>query len=57
MEQAYVGLVARMVQRPRLTLLVFIVIISLSALGFVRHPTGFLPTDDQGYAVVISQAP
>ena len=56
-ERTYVGLVARMVHRPRLTLLVFIVIIALSGWGFVRHPTGFLPTDDQGYAVVISKLP
>jgi hydrophobic/amphiphilic exporter-1 (mainly G- bacteria), HAE1 family len=56
-EHAYVGLVARMVQRPRLTLLVFIAIIAISTLGFVRHPTGFLPTDDQGYAVVICKLP
>ena len=56
-EGAYVGLVARMVQRPRISLLVFIVIIAISALGFVQHPTGFLPNDDQGYAVVISKLP
>ena len=42
---------------PGLSLLVFIVIIAISALGFVRHPTGFLPNDDQGYAVVISKLP
>ncbi|MGD0827853.1 MAG: multidrug efflux RND transporter permease subunit [Desulfobaccales bacterium] len=56
-EQTYVGLVARMVHRPRLTLLVFIVIIAITGWGFMRHPTGFLPTDDQGYAIVLSKLP
>ncbi len=56
-EQAYVSLVARMVHRLRLSLLIFLIIILLSAWGFGRHPTGFLPTDDQGYAVVISKLP
>ena len=37
-EQAYVGLVARMVHRPRLTLLVFIIIIAPKRLGF-RAPS------------------
>ena len=37
--------------------MVFIVIISVSGWGFVRHPTGFLPTDDQGYAIVIARLP
>jgi HAE1 family hydrophobic/amphiphilic exporter-1 len=56
-ERAYVGLVSRMVYRPWLTLLVFLVIIVISAWGFIRRPTGFLPTEDQGYAVVISVLP
>ncbi len=33
-------------------LLIFLIIIVISAWGFLRHPTGFLPTEDQGYAVV-----
>jgi HAE1 family hydrophobic/amphiphilic exporter-1 len=57
MQQAYMGLVSRMVHRPGISLLVFLIIISISAWGFIRHPTGFLPTDDQGYAIVISKLP
>jgi HAE1 family hydrophobic/amphiphilic exporter-1 len=56
-EQTYIGLVSRMVHRPRLTLLVFLVLIVVSSWGFLRQPTGFLPTEDQGYAVVISALP
>ena len=57
MENAYIGLVSRMVQRPGLTLLVFALIIAVSGWQFARHPTGFLPQEDQGYAIVIVKLP
>ncbi len=57
MEDVYVGLVFRMVQHPMLSLLVFLVIISVTGWQFARHPTGFLPQDDQGYAIVIVKLP
>ncbi|MGO9176947.1 MAG: efflux RND transporter permease subunit [Desulfobaccales bacterium] len=57
MEEAYVSLISRMVQRPLLMLLVFLVIIGVAGLGFLYHPTGFLPTEDQGYAFVIAKLP
>ena len=57
MEDAYIGLVSRMVQRPKLTVLVFAAIIAVSGWQFARHPTGFLPQDDQGYAIVIVKLP
>ena len=57
MEAAYISLVSRMVHRPRLMLLVFIAIIVISGLRFAYHPTGFLPTDDQGFAMIIAKLP
>ena len=55
MEDAYMGLVSRMVNRPGLMLFVFLrdhrghrLAVSL------RQPTGFLPTEDQGYAILLS---
>ena len=57
MEDIYVGLVSRMVLRPMLSLLVFLVIIAVVGWQFARHPTGFLPEDDQGYAIVITKLP
>ena len=57
MEGAYVTLISRMVQRPLQMLLVFLVIIGVAGLGFLYHPTGFLPTEDQGYAFVIAKLP
>jgi hydrophobic/amphiphilic exporter-1 (mainly G- bacteria), HAE1 family len=53
----YVGVVRRMVGRPYLMLIVFALIISVTVWEFVRRPTGFLPTEDQGYAILVSVLP
>ncbi|MGJ0431379.1 efflux RND transporter permease subunit [Methylobacter sp.] len=57
LEHAYVQLVAWMVKRAFLMFLLFILIIAVSAWRFAVHPTGFLPTEDQGYAMVITKLP
>jgi HAE1 family hydrophobic/amphiphilic exporter-1 len=56
-EGAYTRLVRWMVQRPGLMALVFCVIIGLGGLLFALHPTGFLPTEDQGYAIIVGLLP
>jgi HAE1 family hydrophobic/amphiphilic exporter-1 len=56
-ETAYVDLVRWMVQRPGLMALVFCLIIGVGALLFVSHPEGFLPEEDQGYAIVLGMLP
>jgi HAE1 family hydrophobic/amphiphilic exporter-1 len=56
-EGLYVSLVTRMVRRPLLMLLVFIIIMLITAWRFSVHPTGFLPTDDQGYAMIVARLP
>jgi hydrophobic/amphiphilic exporter-1 (mainly G- bacteria), HAE1 family len=53
----YVGVVARMVKRPVLMVVIFAVIVGVTVWGFVRQPTGFLPTEDQGYAILVSVLP
>ena len=53
----YVAMVARMVKRPVLMLAVFAVIVATAFWQFLRQPTGFLPTEDQGYAVLIARLP
>ena len=53
----YVGTVSRMVKRPVLMSLVFVIIVAVTAWGFVRRPTGFLPTEDQGYAIIVTVLP
>ena len=53
----YVGIVTWMVKRPILMVVVFAIIINLSLWEFLRRPTGFLPTEDQGYGVLLSRLP
>ena len=54
---AYGGLGGLMVRRVTIALLVFGGLIALTALGFGRLPTGFLPVEDQGYAFLNLQLP
>ncbi|MHB8109335.1 MAG: efflux RND transporter permease subunit [Syntrophorhabdaceae bacterium] len=53
----YMAVVGWMVKRPWPAVIVFFIIISLSAWQFIRVPTGFLPTEDQGYAVLFARLP
>jgi HAE1 family hydrophobic/amphiphilic exporter-1 len=54
---AYVGVVRRMVRRPKLMLAVFFIIIVVAGWDFARQPTGFLPTEDQGFAILLTRLP
>ncbi len=56
-EQGYVWLVRHMVERPKAMALVFFGIIAVGGWLFAAHPTGFLPIEDQGYAIVAVQLP
>jgi HAE1 family hydrophobic/amphiphilic exporter-1 len=56
-EGAYTRLVTWMVARPGKMVVVFAVIIGLGGLLFYAHPTGFLPTEDQGYAIIVGILP
>ncbi len=53
----YVGIVARMVKRPFLFVVIFCVVVTISFLVFLSRPTGFLPTEDQGYGIMVSRLP
>lgn len=53
----YTGAVSRMLKRPGLFAAVFAVIVIVTFLVFMRRPTGFLPTEDQGYVFLIAQLP
>ena len=57
MTDMYVGTVRWMVKRPVLMLLVFVIIVGAASWEFLRQPTGFLPTEDQGYAILVSVLP
>ena len=53
----YMVAVEFMVGRPVMMLIVFIIIINISFYYFLRRPTGFLPTEDQGYGVLFARLP
>jgi hydrophobic/amphiphilic exporter-1 (mainly G- bacteria), HAE1 family len=57
MTDAYVGIVARMVKHAVAMFVLFAVIIAVTAWAFIRQPTGFLPNEDQGYAILVSILP
>jgi HAE1 family hydrophobic/amphiphilic exporter-1 len=52
-----VGIATRMVKLPGLFAILFAGIIIASFLIFLSRPTGFLPTEDQGYAIVVTILP
>ncbi|MGD0042086.1 MAG: efflux RND transporter permease subunit, partial [Isosphaeraceae bacterium] len=56
-KRPYMGAVGRMVRHPRTSLLVFALVIGAAAWQFVARPTGFLPTEDQGYAILLARLP
>ncbi len=56
-KRPYMGAVGRMVRHPGTSLIVFLVIIAVAAWQFVARPTGFLPTEDQGYAILLARLP
>ncbi|MEO5938998.1 MAG: efflux RND transporter permease subunit [Sphingomonas sp.] len=48
----YTGSVTRVVDRKWLFLAIYAAVVAILAILFVRLPTGFLPTEDQGFAQV-----
>ena len=53
----YLAVVTFMVKRAVLFFIVFAVIITSTFLVFLKRPTGFLPTEDQGYAILLAVLP
>ncbi len=56
-ERFYAGLIRRMVLRSGWMVVVALVLIVLAIWGLTRIPTGFIPTEDQGYLMVSVQLP
>ncbi|SPF50379.1 Efflux pump membrane transporter BepG [Syntrophobacter sp. SbD1] len=57
MTDVYMVLVVNMVKRPLSMLFVFAIIITVSFWQFLARPTGFLPTEDQGFGVLLTRLP
>ncbi|WP_394751693.1 efflux RND transporter permease subunit [Crenothrix sp.] len=56
-ESTYMRLVTWMVDRAVAMLFLLMLIIAVTGWRFAVHPTGFLPTEDQGYAIVVTKLP
>ncbi len=56
-ENGYVGLVRWAVRRSGLMMAVYLALMAATFWGFVSIPTGFIPEEDQGYAIVGVQLP
>ena len=53
----YSNLVKRMLQRPVLSLSVFLAISAIAFWGYVKWPTSYIPTEDMGYFMTSVQLP
>ncbi len=56
-ESAYAAIVRGIVRIPSVAMLVFALLIGLTVWWYRSLPTGFLPTEDQGYCFVLVQLP
>src|SRR5262249_50104553 len=57
LETRYIGLVRRMVRRPRLMVGVFLAVVALAVGAFAIYPTTLVPLEDQGYCIIVAQLP
>ena len=56
-ENGYAAMVKTFVRRTAIMLLLFVGLLALTGWQFTRLPTGFLPTEDQGYVMASIQLP
>ena len=56
-ERAYTWVVRRVVRHTYTMMFIFIVLAAVTGWWFTKLPTGFLPTEDQGYAIMGVQLP
>ena len=53
----YVPTVGRLIRRTGLSLIVYAILLVITFLAFKRVPIGFIPAQDQGYAIIAAQLP
>ncbi len=56
-EAAYAAIVRRVVRHVVAMMVLFVALVAVTGWWFTRLPTGFLPLEDQGYAIVGVQLP
>jgi HAE1 family hydrophobic/amphiphilic exporter-1 len=57
LEKFYACLIRRMVGRSGQMAVIGLLLVALAGWGLTRVPTGFIPTEDQGYAMLTVQLP
>ena len=57
LEKTYAGLIGRLVSHSRVVFCIGLLLGAASIWGLTRAPTGFIPTEDQGYVMAIVQLP
>jgi len=57
LEGGYLGITKALVRRTVMMMLVFVALAAYTGWEFVRTPTGFIPTEDQGYLLASVQLP
>src|SRR5215471_18570338 len=57
MENAYTGFIGRMVRVSGLTVLIGLTLAAVGIWGIARLPTAFIPNEDQGYLMIVTQLP
>ncbi len=55
--RTYHSWLPNVLRRPLITFACFAVLLAITALFFVKTPTGFVPDEDQGYFIVSAQGP
>ncbi|WP_010586699.1 efflux RND transporter permease subunit [Schlesneria paludicola] len=56
-EGVYAAIISRLVRNTAVTMMVFVALCVVTGYWFTRLPVGFLPTEDQGYAIMGAQLP
>jgi len=56
-ESAYTRLIQRMVKQSGLMVVIALALVAVAGWGLMHVPTGFIPTEDQGYMMVSVQLP
>ena len=56
-QKMYDSIVERMLKRPGAAMIVYGIITAVAVILFMRWPTTFIPEEDDGYFLVVSQLP
>lgn len=55
--RVYMAIVTRLLRHVTFVLVIYFAIVAFTGWWYLRLPTGFLPTEDQGYILVVVQLP